>query len=390
MREHIYTRRTLLVGGLAAGFAASVAGAFASSPPAAPERVAALTVPPPTPLPMNALRLWLPFAAGFAVVQRTVPGGFAYGYIDKTGAVVIPTQFEQARDFSPVGLAPVKVGSKHGYINTSGDFVIPPRYADALPFGDNGLAAVWDGQGLGFVNTAGDEVIPPQFAFDGTTQFGAYPATGQPPLPPLPPLAVVKRRDGKQTYIDPSGAEVFAAPFDQAVRFSSEGFAAVKVGKAWGYIDRSGAFAVPPQYRQVGSIVNEGVATYSVDYGRDGLLHVPTNTPLTPPLDYILSGTVRDDRVRAIRDDTTVYLDHTGAVAIPGPFGSGAEFAEGIATVSDQRGSYFIAPDGTPLFKRTFTRAWGFSDGLAQFAGGDRTGFLDHTGAIVIPAQFFY
>lgn len=385
MHRRTHTRRALLRAGVAATFA-GIAGAAPS--PVAPGRVAALTVPPPTPLPVGAFRIGLSFVAGFAVAAstRTASPDRPYGYVNKTGAIAVPPQFEEARDFSSVGLALVKRGGKYGYINTSGDFVVPPRYRVALPFADNGLAAVGDGQGLGFINTAGDEVIPPQFSFDATTRFGDTPADHA-----SPPLAAVQLRDGAYTFIDETGVRVFPTTYELAIPFSPEGFAAVKVSGMWGFIDRSGVFAVPPQYESVGFTVSEGVAWVSEAYRRGRLLHVPTNTLLTPPLDYSFRGAMRSGRIRATRIRDTVYLDQSGAVAIPGPFDQdAADFVEGVAAVSDRGGGYFITPDGTPLFGRTFTRVWSFSDGLAFFAEGVRAGFLDRHGAVVIPPQFFY
>jgi hypothetical protein len=64
------------------------------------------------------------------------------GYVDKTGTVVIPPQFLEARDFAE-GLAAVWVDAlrKFGYIDRTGAMAIAPRFNQACPFSE-GLAAV--------------------------------------------------------------------------------------------------------------------------------------------------------------------------------------------------------------------------------------------------------
>ena len=66
-----------------------------------------------------------------------------WGYIDTTGTLVIPLQFDRAAPPSD-GLALVEVSGKWGYIDKSGKTVIKPQFGEARSFAD-GLAAVWVG-----------------------------------------------------------------------------------------------------------------------------------------------------------------------------------------------------------------------------------------------------
>ncbi len=82
-----------------------------------------------------------------------------YGYIHKSGVVVIPPQFAGAGVFSE-GLAAVEIDAKCGYIDKSGRVVIPPQYDTAHPF-STGIARVSLGDKMGYIDKVGRYVWTP-------------------------------------------------------------------------------------------------------------------------------------------------------------------------------------------------------------------------------------
>jgi hypothetical protein len=86
-----------------------------------------------------------------------------WGYIDRTGSVVIPFQFDEAQNFSD-GLALVSKGDFKYFIKRDGTRAIPGTFARAASFSE-GLAAVRINisDKVGFVNVDGVFVIPPTF-----------------------------------------------------------------------------------------------------------------------------------------------------------------------------------------------------------------------------------
>jgi WG containing repeat len=86
--------------------------------------------------------------------------GGRWGFIDKTGRMVIPPQFAETYGFA--GLAPVKVDGRWGFIDKTGRMVIPAQFDNAKGFA-GGLAAVQVGDRWGYIDRAGQMVIPPQF-----------------------------------------------------------------------------------------------------------------------------------------------------------------------------------------------------------------------------------
>ena len=113
-----------------------------------------------------------------------------YGFMDATGELVIPCEWDEAEPFSE-GFALVKKDGKYGYIDTTGELVIPCEWESAKPFSE-GLA--WVGNGdwrgpYGCIDTTGELVIPCEWNYPGSFSEG---------------LAYVNR-DNKYGYIDKTG-----------------------------------------------------------------------------------------------------------------------------------------------------------------------------------------
>ncbi|MBW1808890.1 MAG: WG repeat-containing protein [Deltaproteobacteria bacterium] len=175
-----------------------------------------------------------------------------YGYIDKSGKMIIKPKFDQAGSFikgfanvklgalekainkkgqligkpktrvepkavaavsEPSKIKPIKVGQHFGYQDDSGMIVIDPLYDRAGPF-ENGLALVAIGGQSGYINVKGETL-------GGVLWEEVHPF--------IEDLARVKR-DGKYGYIDKSGKLVIEPQFSQAADFS-QGLAAVKIGQ---------------------------------------------------------------------------------------------------------------------------------------------------------------
>jgi hypothetical protein len=109
----------------------------------------------------TALRPFSEGLAAFAVLKaesnffvRRSTDNLRWGYIDREGRVVIPTEFFDVGDFSE-GMAQVNVGGEkktscgpphnYGYIDKTGAFIIEPQFTMAAAF-KNGRASVSVGQ----------------------------------------------------------------------------------------------------------------------------------------------------------------------------------------------------------------------------------------------------
>lgn len=104
------------------------------------------------------------FSEGLALVIRKEP--HFYGYIDKTGKVIIDTQSEWAHGDFHEGLARAVYGKNCvGFINKKGKYVIKPRFVDTGDF-CNGLAVYIpyvDAPTEGLINKEGQIVVKAKF-----------------------------------------------------------------------------------------------------------------------------------------------------------------------------------------------------------------------------------
>ncbi len=244
----------------------------AQAPPAAPE----VKLPTPTPPP----------AVGFSTRDFAYSNS-KWGFIDRTGKVVVPARYSRVGEFSG-GLAPVKVdgtyaaGSKGkwGFIDRTGKEVIAPRFDWALPFRE-GRAGVQVGDKWGFIDTTGELVITPQFESVGRFSEG---------------LAAVCEK-GLNGFVGPGGEYRIRPRFASADSFS-EGLAVVRVNDTspWQYIDRTGATALtldPDIERAFGFAEERAPVSIGGKWGaidRSGKLVVE---PRYDQLDWFVSGRAR-------------------------------------------------------------------------------------------------
>ena len=190
-----------------------------------------------------------------------------YGYMDRSGRIVIEPRFPPSVDESYFeipqafheGLAAVPERGRWGYIGTSGRWDIPPRFWQAADFHE-GLARVCreEGENEEFIDRTGRVVIRPSGLCDDDFSEGR----------------VQIRRAGppdRYGYLDRHGREIIPFRFDSADSFQ-EGLAAVRIeGQKYGYIDRAGRWAIPPSFDEAGSFsggvarVKAGEMTLNID-----------------------------------------------------------------------------------------------------------------------------
>ncbi len=234
-----------------------------------------------------------------------------YGFIDKTGKILIEPKFEFANDFVE-GLALVSIRNdelKSVYIDDTGKIVI------SLKSGGNnyseGLAAIGVGEftmhgggdhKFGFVDKTG------QLAFEINFKEARAFSEG---------LSAVMNEEGKWGYIDKTGKVVIPFQFEDAFGFS-EGLACVLTNELFGFIDKFGKIVIEPRFA-------------SPSQFKEGLAAVELPVKDFKPHKYY--GTY----VRSLGE--LMFIDKTGNTAIK--FDSNVkeinDFSEGLASIGVKR-----------------------------------------------------
>lgn len=122
-----------------------------------------------------------------------------------------------------------------------------------------------------------------------------------------------------------------------------EGMAAIKISDAWGFINKTGQVAIPPQFEEVRPF-SEGLAEVKID---DKWGFINTQGQLQIPAKFAEVSSFSQGLSAAYADDKVGYLDTKGEWAITPRFSSGGPFVNGVAVVYEEyRHSYLIDKNG--------------------------------------------
>ncbi len=207
-----------------------------------------------------------------------------YGLISSGGLVLRKAELLSLNDFSE-GLARAKAkNGLYGYLDRAGSWRIPPRYKYAADFSDGLAYCSLEGRDL-YIDRQGREV----FALDYDQSPGPVTLMREGLAPVLKDYEYLEFLDetgkvafrleeesyecfafsegraafensiGRWGFLDRTG-NVAIAPSFEAVRSFAHGLAAAKVGKLWGYIDKSGAWVIQPVFFEAFPFRPEGLA----------------------------------------------------------------------------------------------------------------------------------
>jgi hypothetical protein len=276
--------------------------------------------------------------------------GGKWGFIDRTGRVVVAPKYDQALEFSD-GMAAVRVGKKWGYIDASGELRIPPRFEGmiGLPFCGAG-AIVYDSSGsLTFVDRAGKLIQTRNWEKMLNCVNGIVPV----------------REKRKWGYLSTNGALLVEPTFEDTGLFGDE-LGSAKMNGKWGFVDRSGRWAIQPQFDEAG-MFSEGLAPVKLQ-GQWGYVDREGKIQIKPAFSLAHPFSGGRGRVLAWGGDKlsrTGFVDGTGKLVIPPKYPVASDFVNGRAMVRIGNRFGFIDGNGRLVIPASYEWADQFSGGLA-------------------------
>ncbi|HSW12583.1 MAG TPA: WG repeat-containing protein [Solimonas sp.] len=286
---------------------------------------------------------------------------------------------------------PVRVGLKHGAIDATGKLVIEPQFDNELRFAD-GLARAGVGAKLGFIDADGKLMISPQVKVSiGQGEFAQEQALASLVDGDFAEGLAPFRLEGRYGYVDRSGAMAIPARFDKAEGFV-DGMALVSAGGQYGGIDRGGQWLIEPKFSRPFRF-SEGLAAVLVSGKGYGYIDRSGKWVIEPQYNYAYN--FADGRARVQLKDGYGYIGRDGKLAIApsAEFRIGADFHDGRAPVRvEGKGWGYLDTEGRLAVAPQFFSAEAYSEGLAAVAFGDfrdhRWGYVDKAGKPVGMAQY--
>lgn len=248
-----------------------------------------------------------------------------YGFIDKTGKVVVNPQFDKATTFQE-GVAVVGIDGKYGFIDKDGNKITDLIYDGVGEFSE-GYALVKRDNKFGFINVNGIEVIEPQYE-DVAPFFNG--------------LARVKK-NGKYGFIDKTGKTVIDIKYDYAGENSDSMYLRDYLGLGMRIPVKRGFFT-------------EGLIKVRSEDKR-GFIDTIGN-------DVINLEATQYDELQSFSDGLA------------------------LIKVSNSDEWKFIDKTGNVVITKKYDYVWSFSDGLALFVFNGKHGFIDKTGRVVIEPKY--
>lgn len=314
---------------------------------------------------------------------QIIKAGNRYGFIDRTGKIVIPVKYDSMPGNFYNGESMISVEGGYIRIDRKGHITYDSRYEEVGDFHE-GLATVKKNKKMGFMNEEGKIVIP--LIYDYADYFAeglAYVVTKTEPY-----TSVV-------SFIDKTNTKILTLKgYDAYSRQFHEGLFAVKNSDGWGYIDRSGKVVIKNQYAACGKDFDNGFATVGVWVGsgtKYGI--IDRNGKEIFPLKYYDISDGFADGIFCVRDFNGTDIkfgavDKSGKIIIPFIYNSTRNIGSGLIEVDKDGKSGAVNSSNKIIIPIKYDLMGRFSEDLCIVVVNDKYGYVNSIGDEIIPVKY--
>ena len=320
--------------------------------------------------------------------------GEGYGYIDRNNVKISDDRYFEAGVFSS-NLAPIRnFTSEWGYIDTNSNIKISYQFAEANSFSE-GLASVKNSKGLwGFIDTSGKYVIEPKYTNAGSFINGFC------------FVKMTQNNDRDWLIINKNGLIVAdKVQKGQSLDFSNK---LQELFMGYGvyvrYLSESGSVIDPLKILLANEGVNviDSAVTKELAMRRIDVRHIKDyeiKLLMLSQMSYVDGGPFSEGFASISYGEKSNHTKKWGFIDTNGhlihklQFASVTPFTDGISLVAlesqPKKLKYgFFNKDGTLLGNTLYDGVRSFSDGKAAIRIGDKWGFINRDGKIVIEPAF--
>jgi len=354
---------------------------------------------------------------------------FKYGFMDKTGKIVIEPKYDYVTDFSE-GLAGVKLYWKCGYIDKNNKFVIELPKCDGVEGFKGGLAKIFINGKQGYINKQGKYIVKPEYISlgeysEGLVDFqigdkiGYIDEKGKIAIKPYPTwtklqtdmwydiqfkdeLAVAyDKASNSYGFIDKKGNYVIKPSFKWLCHFSENLALAMVANDKYGYIDKTGKFVIKPEIPVSDSIYacygtfSEGLAAKLVKnkwgyIDKTGKLIIEAKYDSIPGM-YDFANGFKNSVAIVMVNGKYGLINNEGKYILPPEYDQLNEFSDGLAFALNQTKSGYIDQSGRFIIKFNIPCAFNgnFKNGLAEIRINDKFGYINKKGDFIAPQKSF-
>jgi len=195
------------------------------------------------------------FKNGYAIVLDVLGTDSAYTLIDTTGKAFLSDLYPSISMMTPDGLAAVmSTDNLWGYTEKSGAIVIPFQYEDASDFVD-GMALVKYNGKVGGINTHGKKILNFDYEAAQVLNNSNY---------------LILKKEGKWGALDKKGKPVIEFKYDNLANFA-DGVAWARFKGVWGILDAKGNWKPTPEVTGARGF-EHGLSVFNNDQGNTGVI----------------------------------------------------------------------------------------------------------------------